>query len=68
MMTAEQAKALRDELRHIGCFTNGDARCTCAIGADAADLIDTLAARIEALEAEKAELRILLAAREGGDA
>lgn len=60
-MNAEQAKALRDELLHIGCFTNGDARCTCAIGADAADLIGTLAARIEALEAEKDELRILLA-------
>lgn len=49
---------LRDELRLIGCHQNGDARCTCAIGADAVDAIDALRAqaakdkaRIERLEA-----------------
>lgn len=33
---------LREELRLIGCHQNGDARCTCAIGADALDAIDAL--------------------------
>lgn len=49
---------LRDELRLIGCHQNGDARCTCSIGADALDAIDALRAqaakdkaRIERLEA-----------------
>lgn len=49
---------LREELRLIGCHQNGDARCTCAIGADALDAIDALRAqaakdkaRIERLEA-----------------
>jgi len=36
---------LRDELRLIGCHQNGDARCTCAIGADAVDAIDALEAQ-----------------------
>jgi hypothetical protein len=49
---------LREELRLIGCHQNGDARCTCSIGADALDAIDALRAqaakdkaRIERLEA-----------------
>lgn len=49
---------LREELRLIGCHQNGDARCTCSIGADALDAIDALEAqaakdkaRIERLEA-----------------
>lgn len=60
MMTAEQVHDLRLELLEIGCHENGDARCTCLIGGDALDLIDAQAARIEALEAENAELRGLL--------
>ena len=54
---------LRDELRLIGCHQNGDARCTCAIGADALDAIDALRAqaakdkaRIERLEAALREI------------
>lgn len=49
---------LRKELRLIGCHQNGDARCTCSIGADALDAIDALRAqaakdkaRIERLQA-----------------
>lgn len=38
------------ELRLIGCHENGDARCTCGIGQDAADLITAQAERIKALE------------------
>ena len=38
------ADYLKEELRLIGCHANGDARCTCNIGQDAA-------ARIERLEA-----------------
>ena len=54
---------LREELRLIGCHQNGDARCTCAIGADALDAIDALRAqaakdkaRIERLEAALREI------------
>lgn len=32
-------RELVDELRLIGCHANGDARCTCGIGQDAADTI-----------------------------
>jgi len=49
---------LREELRLIGCHQNCEARCTCAIGADALDAIDALRAqaakdkaRIERLQA-----------------
>ncbi len=56
---------LREELRLIGCHQNGDARCTCAIGADALDAIDALRAqatkdkaRIERLEAALREISI----------
>lgn len=54
---------LREELRLIGCHQNGDARCTCSIGADALDAIDALRAqaakdkaRIERLEAALREI------------
>ena len=54
---------LREELRLIGCHQNGDARCTCAIWADALDAIDALRAqaakdkaRIERLEAALREI------------
>ena len=56
---------LREELRLIGCHQNGDARCTCAIGADALDAIDALRAqaakdkaRIERLEAALREMNV----------
>ena len=32
-------RELVDELRLIGCHANGDARCTCVIGQEAADAI-----------------------------
>ena len=43
------ADDLKEELRLIGCHANGDARCTCNIGQDAA-------ARIERLEAALSEM------------
>ena len=43
------ADDLKEELRLIGCHANGDARCTCNIGQDAAD-------RIERLEAALSEM------------
>ena len=56
---------LRDELRLIGCHQNGEARCTCAIGADALDAIDALRAqaakdkaRIERLEAALRKMNV----------
>lgn len=56
---------LREELRLIGCHQNGDARCTCAIGADALDAIDALCAqaakdkaRIERLEAALRKMNV----------
>lgn len=56
---------LREELRLIGCHQNGDARCTCAIGADALDAIDALRAqatkdkaRIERLEAALRKMNV----------
>lgn len=48
---------LLTELRQIGCFANGDARCTCVIGMDAADEIAALRARAERAEAERDALR-----------
>ena len=36
-------RELVDELRLIGCHANGDARCTCGIGQEAADTITALA-------------------------
>ena len=52
-------RELVDELRLIGCHANGDARCTCGIGQEAADLITALAERIAALDADKARLDFL---------
>lgn len=43
-------RELVDELRLIGCHANGDARCTCGIGQDAADTITALSERCSALE------------------
>lgn len=40
---------LLDELRLIGCHSNGDARCTCGIGQDAADEIERLRAALTAI-------------------
>lgn len=40
---------LIDELRTIGCHENGDARCTCGIGMDAADAISALRSENERL-------------------
>ena len=43
-------RELVDELRLIGCHANGDARCTCGIGQDAADTITALSERCRAME------------------
>lgn len=43
-------RELVDELRLIGCHANGDARCTCGIGQDAADTITALSERNRVLE------------------
>ena len=40
---------LIDELRTIGCHDNGDARCTCVIGMDAADMIRKLSDTVDTL-------------------
>ncbi|GGE24490.1 hypothetical protein SAMN05421774_10842 [Gemmobacter megaterium] len=55
--TPEDIAALLEELRTIGCHANGDARCTCGIGQNAADLIQYLMTeRDEALRrAERSE-------------
>lgn len=50
------AHALREELQSIGCHITDGARCTCAIGADAVNLIDALDAHISDLDAERAAL------------
>jgi hypothetical protein len=42
---------LIEELRLIGCHANGDARCTCGIGQDAADEIERLTAALAATRA-----------------
>lgn len=42
------AQSLTDELRLIGCHSNGDARCTCVIGMEAADRITQLIAENKA--------------------
>lgn len=42
---------LTEELRLIGCHSNGEARCTCGIGQDAADAITALRAEVERLTA-----------------
>lgn len=39
----DKAPELVDELRLIGCHANGDSRCTCVIGQEAADIITALA-------------------------
>ena len=36
-------RELVDELRLIGCHSNGDARCTCVIGQEAADALEAQA-------------------------
>jgi len=46
-----------DELRLIGCHENGEARCTCGIGMDAADEITRLRAENAALTRERDALR-----------
>lgn len=56
MTTPEELDALQAELRIIGCHSNGDARCTCSIGADADAAITDLRARIAELEAENFSL------------
>lgn len=60
MTTPEELDALQGELRIIGCHSNGDARCTCSIGADADAAITALRARVAELgaraERAKAEL------------
>lgn len=43
-------RELVDELRLIGCHANGDARCTCGIGQDAAAAIAALSERCRVLE------------------
>ncbi|OJH45156.1 hypothetical protein [Paracoccus sp. SM22M-07] len=39
------ARQIIPELMMIGCHENGEARCTCGIGADAAQLIERLLSR-----------------------
>ena len=34
--------ALVEELQLIGCHSNGEARCTCALGQEAADCLESL--------------------------
>ena len=58
---------LRDELRLIGCHQNGEARCTCAIGADALDAIDALRAQAAKDKARIERLEARLAAAEAGE-
>lgn len=58
---------LREELRLIGCHQNGDARCTCAIGADALDAIDALRAQSAKDKARIERLEARLAAAEAGE-
>lgn len=57
MTAPEELDALQAELRIIGCHSNGDARCTCSIGADADAAITALRARVAELEAENGILR-----------
>lgn len=45
------------ELRVIGCHENGDARCTCGIGMDAADALEAQAAELAQTKADNARLR-----------
>jgi hypothetical protein len=58
---------LREELRLIGCHQNGDARCTCAIGADALDAIDAIRAQAAKDKARIERLEARLAAAEAGE-
>lgn len=55
MTTPKDLAELVEELRLIGCHANGDSRCTCGIGQDAAD----------ALEAQAEETRRLREALSG---
>ena len=43
MTQHDKARELVDELRLIGCHANGDARCTCVIGQEAADALEAQA-------------------------
>lgn len=52
---------LVDELRLIGCHANGDARCTCVIGQEAADALEAQAEETRRLR----EALALLTARAG---
>lgn len=52
----QDTRELVDELRLIGCHANGDARCTCVIGPEAADAITAQAERIAELEKRLAGL------------
>lgn len=61
MTTPEELDTLQAELRIIGCHSNGDARCTCSIGADADAAITALRARVAELEAQAAALRACVA-------
>lgn len=56
---------LREELRLIGCHQNGDARCTCSIGADALDAIDAL--RAQAAKDKARIERLVALVRDGSD-
>lgn len=58
-------RPLTSELLEIGCHQNGDARCTCAIAADAADLIESQADEIDRLRALLREHAPHLLDREG---
>lgn len=50
----DEVERLIEELRLIGCHSNGDARCTCGIGMDAADTIAALREKLEAAERNNA--------------
>ena len=49
-------RELVEELNLIGCHANGDARCTCGIGQDAADTITALSERCRRLTAVVEEI------------
>jgi len=49
-------RELVNELRLIGCHANGDARCTCVIGQDAADTITALSERVRRFTAVVEEI------------
>ena len=51
------ADDLKEELRLIRCYANGDARCTCNIGQDAADRIERLEAALSEMTRRRDEWR-----------